>query len=82
MYAIKDEMSGYSYPIPLPNDRDAKGWFQDRMKESRVMRENPQDFNLYYLGTFDTESGTFVQHPQKDIVIIAKGVERDERSNS
>lgn len=81
MYAVKDEMSGFTYPIPITNDRDAKAWFQERMESTKLMRDNPGDFNLYYLGTFDTESGTFIQHPQKDIKLIQKGVERDEHSN-
>ena len=82
MYAIKDELSGFSYPIPLPSDRDAKAWFQEKMINTKVMLDNPNDFALYYIGTYDTESATFIQHPSKDIKEIKKGVERNERSNS
>lgn len=81
MYAVKDEMSGFTYPVPITNDRDAKAWFQERMEGTKLMRDNPADFSLYYVGTFDTESGTFIQHPQKDIKLIMKGVERDGRNS-
>lgn len=74
MYSNKDELSGFLPPIPFTNEEMAKRYFKTLMETNTDMLHNPEDFNLYYLGTYDTESGTFIMdktEPQR----IAKGVD-------
>lgn len=74
MYSVRDELRGYHAPIPFENEELAKRWFDDRMNQDNIMHDHPEDFNLYYMGTFDNESGTYVMMPA-DIKRVVKGVD-------
>lgn len=74
MYAIYDRLNGYTSPIPFINEELAIRYFKDHMIGNPTIRNTPEDFNLSYMGTFDTESGTYIQD-KKTIKIVKKGVD-------
>ena len=63
-YSIKDELNGYTVPIPMVNDDVAKRYFHDQLKENVCMKNQPADFSLWYLGQFNTETGAIVSNEE------------------
>lgn len=60
MYAIKDQLDGFTPPIPFTTDEIAIRWFLT-MKETNVdIKHNPDHYTLYYLGDYDKEEGEFI----------------------
>lgn len=59
-YSIKDRLNGFIPLQGLPNEPTAKRWFKEMMTTSTVMIQNPDDFTLWYMGTFDTDTGEFI----------------------
>lgn len=60
---ILDERVGsYMRPMILRSRGEAMRLFQDSLKhpENTTMRAHPEDFALYYLGSFDDETGIVV----------------------
>lgn len=61
MYAIKDNLSGAFFPtVPFKNDELAKRWFGGQVRYDRSLAYSPKDYDLYYVGTWDDESGTLL----------------------
>lgn len=58
MYVIRDRYTQFGFPMPFGSNEEAKRYFANRIKEVPLMRDNPQDFTLYYVGIYDTEKGT------------------------
>ena len=73
MYAIKDELNGFTTPIPFVNEELAKRYFKDHMIGNPTMQNSKEDFTLWETGTFDTESGTYMNLPNGN-KLIEKGV--------
>lgn len=61
MYSIKDELNGFTTPIPFTSEAVAKRYFYDQHEGNPTIRNSPKDFSIWHMGTFDTEAGTFVQ---------------------
>lgn len=61
MYAIKDELNGYTTPIPFMKEELAKRYLKDQYHTNPTIKNTPEDFSLYRMGTFDTETGTYIQ---------------------
>lgn len=59
MYAIKDRLNGFTTPIPFSMDEVAERWFHEMRTENTTMKLSPNDFGLWYMGTFDTETGKY-----------------------
>ena len=72
MYSIKDELNGFGGPIPFMSEEIAERWFKTNMIENVNMKNNPKDYSLWYMGTFDTESGTYICKAA-DIKLIQRG---------
>ena len=78
MYGLKDRINGYGAPIPFVTETKeqaeelAKRDFMERFQTHTTVHYAPEDFELWYLGNFDTNSGTFVQK-KDDIKCIMKG---------
>lgn len=62
MYSIKDELNGYTTPIPFMSEDIAKRYFWDQYQGNPTINNSPKDFSLWNMGTFDTDSGTFIGH--------------------
>lgn len=67
--AIKDTaIDGFNNPFFVPHVGLAERHFMDEVKnpESPIYK-HPDDYFLYLLGTFDTDTGEFVTHPPKQL---------------
>lgn len=69
MYAIKDELNGFTTPIPINTEEIAKRYFKDQMIGNPTMNNSKEDFSLWKMGTFDTESGTYIGLPNGNVLI-------------
>lgn len=69
MYAIKDELNGFTTPIPINTEEIAKRYFKDQMLGNPTMTNSKEDFSLWKMGTFDTESGTYIGLPNGNVLI-------------
>lgn len=72
MYSIKDELEGFAPVVPFTNEDIAKRYFRTHLEKTPVMASNKSDYSLWYLGTYDSESGTFIQ-TAKDIRLVMRG---------
>lgn len=59
MYAIKDRLTGFTTPIPLSNDEVALRWFKELTETDTSVRVSPDDYSLYHMGTYDSETGEY-----------------------
>lgn len=59
MYALKDELNGFTSPIPFMNEELAKRYLKDQTMENPTIKNSPKDFSMWNLGTYDTETGFF-----------------------
>lgn len=57
-YSIKDELNGFTPPIPFPNDEVAKRYFKEMCAENITMKHSPQDFSIWHIGEFNIKTGT------------------------
>lgn len=72
LYMIKDEMNGYTTPIPFNNENIAKRYFKDQMLTNVTMINSPEDFSLWKAGTFNTEKGT-IKQTNEDLKLLERG---------
>lgn len=63
MYAIKDELNGYTVPIPMYSEEVAKRYLKDQYEGNPTIKNSPEDFSLWKVGTFDSDTGTFMMNP-------------------
>ena len=61
MYAIKDELNGFTPPIPLNNDAIAARYLKDQYETNPTVNNSPEHFSIWKIGEFDTETGSFTQ---------------------
>lgn len=73
MYAMKDRLSGYQNPISFQNEEVAKRWFKTNVEENPTIRNNADQFELVQMGTFDTETGEFIQDKTEPKLIQGGG---------
>lgn len=57
LYSIKDRVQGFIPLVPHANEDVALRWYKEMMHENLTMKLSPNDFTLYYMGTYDTETG-------------------------
>lgn len=67
VYAVRDVKSGFVSPYIDANDLVAKRNFKVRILQDPVLNSNPEDFFLYKIGEFDTESGVVTSSPAEQI---------------
>lgn len=80
MYSIHDKLNGYTTPIPINTDELAIRYFKDHFIGNPTIRNSPEDFAICYMGTFDSESGTYIQD-KESFKIIRKGVEENGKND-
>ena len=61
MYALKDELNGFTTPIPFMNEELAKRYLKDQYMTNPTVKNTPEDFSLWKVGEFDTETGEYKQ---------------------
>lgn len=71
-YSVYDRHVGYGFPFAQPNDacacRTFKIWLNDPSSE---LSKSPEDYELFYLGEYDTDNGKAIFEPKA----IVKGGE-------
>lgn len=81
VYAVRDRaMDGFLRPIFVQSDGVAIRSFVDELNRAapdNAMYAHPDDYDLYYLGTFHEETGTFNTQPPKQIAIGKQVAIRD-----
>lgn len=75
LYAIKDELSEYAPTLmPFEEDAQAKRWFRNYCEENPMVKRNPEDYSIWYVGEFDSKTGeTNNSLPFPELVERAKG---------
>lgn len=59
MYSIKDELNGYTTPIPIPSDDVAKRYFKEQVMTNPTIKNSKEDFSIWRMGTFNTKTGVY-----------------------
>ena len=47
MYAIKDELNGFTPPIPMMSEEIAKRYFKDQYEGNVTIKNSPKDFSIW-----------------------------------
>lgn len=68
LFTIKDKRNGYEPATAFVNKEIALRWFTDQVRNTRVMREHPDDFEMYYLGKFDTSNAKHELLEEKELI--------------
>lgn len=68
LFSVKDELtSHFLAPVMMLNEDEAKRQFKSQVNNIQLWKDNPSDFSLYKLGSFDEESGEILYKPEKII---------------
>ena len=73
-YSVFDAaVQGYGNPIFFQSDAAAQRIFVSEIRESHdsLLSKSPKDFDLYRIGSFDTDTGVF--KPEASPVLVAAG---------
>lgn len=74
LYAIKDDLSEFAAPIAIiarSDDEVGKRYFRKMCQTTDIMIGNEDQFSLYKVGEFDTETGNITNY---DPEFIERGV--------
>lgn len=67
-YSVKDLKGGFGQPHPYANDEIAKRNYRAALSDNKpnLVNQFPEDFDLYFIGTFDDETSRFdcPEHPE------------------
>ena len=77
MYAIKDELSEFASPLAIQDDAQAKRYFRYEVSKTKLMSDNPEDFSIWEVGDFDSETGVVMGKTPK-LVERAKSTRKEE----
>lgn len=64
IYAIKDELNGFTSPIPFMKEELAKRYLKDQTLSNPTISNTPEDFSMWSLGEMDTETGEITSNPK------------------
>nr|UXQ87950.1 MAG: nonstructural protein [Microvirus sp.] len=74
LYSIRDiKTDNYDSPFDSENDQTAQRFFTRLMSQVPLMHENPQDFTLHAVGTFNSSNA--IIHCLPAIQFIASGLD-------
>lgn len=78
IYSIRDmKTDQFSNPMCLVNDGHAIRTLSDEMgKEGVMFGTHPEDFELFRLGTFDTDTGLYETHTPRSVVLLSELVKK------
>lgn len=78
LYSIRDRLTGYNPPIAFKDERIAQRWFESFCKQKRQQEYiEPRYYELYEVGTFDTDtgSGTIFEMGQTKLIMEGEQIE-------
>ena len=73
MYAIKDELNGFYFPVHYPNDETAKRAFLMQCNENEIIKTSPTDFSLWRIGEYQSDNGTVIPYTESEHKLIMRG---------
>lgn len=59
MYSIKDELNGFTTPIPILSEEIAKRYFKEQMIINSTMKTCKEDFSIWKVGEFNEETAEY-----------------------
>ena len=68
MYAMKDELNGYTTPIPFMTEDLAKRYLKDQYFGNVTVKNSPKDFSIWAIGSYDTDTGEYINLPEKKLI--------------
>lgn len=74
LYAVKDDLSEFAAPIALmtrSDDEIAKRYFRKMCQTTEIMKGNEDQFSLYKIGEYDTDTGKITSF---EPIMIERGV--------
>lgn len=75
MYSIRDVKTTFFPPQVAQNEEEAKRNFSMMVNNPQgVMGFSPKDFDLYFVGTFDTEKGVMVAISPIEFVVAGSAM--------
>lgn len=71
LYSVRDILTGYGYPFVQPNDDAALRNFRFLLtrESGSEFSVKPDDYSLYRVGRFDTDTGSIID---SDLCAIAR----------
>lgn len=61
IYTVKDELTNtFLNPAVIKSDDEAKRLFKYQVNNTPIWKDNPEDYSLYKVGTFDDNTGTII----------------------
>lgn len=64
--SVKDKLTGeFMQPVHVHNTDEAKRLFKYQLESTPIWKQNPEQFELYDLGLFDTNSGNIIGNDEK-----------------
>lgn len=69
LYSLKDRLNGFTPPIPFAMDEVAQRWFKEMISENTTVRLSPDDFSLWYMGEFNTDTGEITDNENRKEVV-------------
>lgn len=77
LYAIKDDLSGFTPPIAVQDDKMAKRYFKTQLELNPMMKQNPTDFSIWQIGWYHTKKGIIRAIPENELIKIDWGVKNE-----
>lgn len=74
LYAIRDKKSEFAAPVPIRDHEGAIRFFDHEIKTKEFMGTYADDFEIYCVGTFDTETGHVTGLEMTELVITGEEV--------
>lgn len=74
LYAVKDDLSEFAAPIALmarSDDEIAKRYFRKMCQTTEIMKGNEDQFSLYKVGDYETETGKITSY---EPIMLERGV--------
>ena len=79
LYSIKDKLSDFKGVLTILNDPNAERIFEGYCRKQKAENfTSCKYFELYKVGTYNTESGEVKGYPLTEIKLIAEGEQYDE----
>lgn len=73
LYSVKDKLVEFGGPIAFKDEKVAKRWFMQLLASKKANFEDPKDFDLYCVGSMDTEKGNVIGTAVQEVELILKG---------
>lgn len=74
LYVVHDRVANhYDTPVPSHNDGTIVRWLAQSVEAIPMMQVSPQDFSLYLVGEFDTETGIIT--PRDSLLFVATALD-------